>query len=137
MKKLVALLVLLTGCGQPTPKSPSPNPPPPSPMPLTADWKGNMNFTVVSGSLDFSLTEDTAFNLSGTASSTPPDCQFSLSVTGKVNGSNMFLQSSDNTTVSLVGTISPDLKSIAGNINLGSGTGCGPRTSGSWSVQKQ
>ena len=134
MKTLIAVcLLVLTGCGSPAKHVTTP---PPGNGPMTGTWLGGMNFTVVTGSLSIVMTEDSSGNLTGTAASNPPDCQFNLPVHGAVNQSQMWLQTSDNVTVSLVGNIAGDLNSVSGNVNLGSSTGCGPRTGGTFTMSR-
>jgi len=135
MKTLIVVcLLILTGCGTPA-KQVTTNPPPGN-GPMTGTFLGGMNFTIVTGSLSIVMTEDSSGNLTGTASSNPPDCQFDLPVAGQVNQLQMWLQTKDTTTVSLAGTIAGDLNSVSGNVNLGSSTGCGPRTGGTFTMSR-
>jgi hypothetical protein len=138
MKKLVILLLLAgIGCGVPS-KTPVATPVTPVPgLPSVAgNWDGSMVFTTATGNLMFTLTQDASGALSGTASSVPPSCEFSLQVTGTVysNGS-FFLQTAD-TTLSLSGKIGNNNQTLTGNVQLGDNTGCGPRT-GTFDVQVQ
>src|SRR5579864_4421123 len=88
MKTLIVVcLLVLTGCGTPAKKITTP---PPGNGPMTGTFLGGMNFTIVTGSLSIVMTEDASGNLTGTASSTPPDCQFDLPVHGQVNQLQMW-----------------------------------------------
>jgi hypothetical protein len=51
---------------------------------VAGTWAGAMDFRIVKGNLTLVLNQDGAGQLTGTASSTPPGCKFSLSVTGAV-----------------------------------------------------
>ena len=130
MAKILAVLLLLfpIACGTPAPPSTPGGPPPPNLPQMDGTWAGSMVFTNVTGSLTFNLAEDAYGNLTGDAVSTPPHCEFTLAVSGKVytNG-QFFLQTSDNTTASFAGTLSSGNKTVSGNVGLGNGTGCGPR----------
>ena len=87
-----------------------------------------MVFTTVTGSLTLNLTQDASGNLTGSAVSTPPSCEFTLSVSGQVYSSGQFfVETADNTTASFAGTLSNENKAVSGNVGLGNGTGCGPR----------
>jgi hypothetical protein len=135
-----ALLAASIACGTSTPKSSntggSGNPPPANFPQMAGTWNGNMNFTVLTGQLSFVVTEDSSGNLTGTASSTPPGCEFNLPVTGAVTASGSFyLQTADTTTASFAGSLSNENKTASGNTNLGSDTGCGPRTGGTFLLQ--
>ena len=136
MKKLLPLLLILAGCGTPAAHSPNPNPTPVNNLPqIAGTWTGGMNFTVMTGSLTFTLAEDASGNLTGTAASTPPGCSFSLPVNGAVYQSGSFyVQTPDTTTASFAGSVSN--KTASGSVNLGNSTGCGPRTGGTFAVQE-
>lgn len=142
----ILLLAGFVGCGGGTSSTgggqvPPPVVTPPSSDPLPAmsgEWQGGMNFTTATGNLSVSLSETSLGDLSGSALSTPPLCQFNLAVAGKVYSDGQFyLQTADNTTLSLAGKLASDQKSGSGNIALGDDTGCGPRTGGTFSFSKQ
>jgi hypothetical protein len=136
MKKLLPLLLILAGCGTPAKQSTTTTTVTNSNLPqIAGTWTGGMNFTVLTGSLTFTLAEDASGNLSGTAASTPPGCSFSLPVNGAVYQSGSFyVQTPDTTTASFAGSVSN--KTTSGNVNLGNSTGCGPRTGGTFAVQE-
>lgn len=140
----ILLLAGFVSCGGGDAVTPTSNPPTNTPPPvvnlpaMTGGWSGNMNFTTVTGNLVLNLSEDASGNLSGGAVSVPPFCQFNLTVAGKVySDGQFFLQTADNTTLSLSGQLAGDDKSGSGNIALGNNTGCGPRVGGTFSVSKQ
>jgi hypothetical protein len=101
---------------------------------IAGTWMGAMNFTTLTGSLTFVLSEDASGILTGTASSTPPGCSFSVAVHGQVYQDGQFyVQSPDNVSESFSGTLSNNV--LSGNVGLGNGTGCGPRN-GTFEVQR-
>jgi hypothetical protein len=134
---IVATLVLVIACGSPKTATPTPGPNPSTLPQVSGEWLGGMNFTTVSGDLVINLTEDASGNVAGTAVSNPPDCQFSLPVSGKVySNGQVGLQTADGTTIDLAGTLSSNDTALSGNINLGGLTGCGPRTGGTFNLAK-
>ena len=148
MAKVFAVLLLLftVACGTPAAKQNSTSSggtTPPSSLPQVAGaWNGAMAFTDstggLTGSLTFNLTEDSSGDLAGNAMSTPPYCEFTLAMSGKVYSNNtFFVETADYTTAAFAGSLSNGNKTVSGNVNLGSGTGCGPRNGGTFSAQLQ
>ncbi len=140
MKSLsLCLLLVLIGCGNSskTTTNPPPPPPPPVPTPMSAAWVGSLNFTTITGNLTLTISEDAGGNLSGTAVSTPPFCQFNSPITGKYFSSGQQFQVvSQDGIEGFTGTLSSDQKSLSGTVQIGQGGGCGPRT-GSFAATKQ
>lgn len=140
--KIFAAVLLVLGilsCGTPAPKQTSTSGgTPPSNLPqMAGTWQGGLVFTGLTGSLTFDLTEDASGSLTGSALSTPPYCQFTLSVSGQVYSNGQFVvETADNTTASFAGTLSNGNKTVSGNVGLGNGTGCGPRN-GTFTAQLQ
>jgi hypothetical protein len=148
MKRAKALSILFllaaVGCGTPRPTNAGATgttAPPSSTVPnIAGTWVGSMNFTTLTGGLKLTLTEDSSGNLSGSATSTPPGCDFDVSVSGKVYADGqLYLQTSDDATLSLAGQLTPGTNNAraSGTIALGDATGCGPRSGGTFSVQEQ
>lgn len=101
---VVALLIVIAlgcGCGSrantSAPGSTGTTTPPSNVPNIAGNWSGGMNFSTVGGNLNFTISEDGSGNLTGTAVSAPPSCEFNLAVSGVIYQDGQFyLQTSDN-----------------------------------------
>lgn len=120
---IAAAMLLTVACG--TPKASSGNSGKSLPS-LAGSWSGTIILQGYTPNLTLTLTEDSAGNLNGIASSTT-GCNFSLPVTGAIYANYSFsVQAADPTTLLLAGNLANNGVAAQGYVNLGDGTDCGP-----------
>lgn len=140
MKRLILILTLTLfamACGTPQKQAAPAQSIQPTPAPnlpsMAGKWGGAMNWTVLTGDLTLTLSQDASGNLTGTAASVY--CEFSYPISGTMYSDGQFtVQTSDGKSIALSGKDSGS--SATGNLALG-GSPCGPRPTGAFTVQQQ
>jgi len=124
-------LILTAGCGSPA-KTTSPSLPN-----IAGTWTGTINLQGSTPNLMLVLTENSAGNLSGTASS-DSGCNFSVPVSGAIYANSTFSVQTADGTLLLAGSLANNNVDASGSINIGSGPySCGPANGAPFALGRQ